>query len=276
MKNIFIILSVILTLTLVMCSCGKSESNDNSTVIAEETSEEIMTESTMDTTKKESEDISETEPTEVSDIEETTAPTEIPDALIAFNNAVSISSCSASYSVSGSKASFDPDFLNSFFTDEDIAKQNVKNQKITDSKITEINSSDIESADIKESGNEFVTTIKLKDVSVPASSKTTQKGYIWFMDTAAVTEKIHIVNPELDLKSQGTIALKNGIITAAVSKETGKFTSLKITLDESVNDQVRMESLQSKIESLPKIVRDKLPSEIYGTFDYSISVTYKF
>ncbi|HIT52551.1 MAG TPA: hypothetical protein IAD07_01250 [Candidatus Fimivicinus intestinavium] len=127
--------------------------------------------------------------------------------------------------------------------------QNIKNSfsnngkatQISDKKLYTLNASDVSSATCKESGNNYIFTINLKNKTLDVNSaKHGDGGYSYFIDKAeAITVVANMLDVfgipgEAEIKG-GSVVLSKGVIVATVSKSTGKISKVQYSFSESVN-----------------------------------------
>lgn len=203
------------------------------------------------------------------------------DAVSLFNNAVNAGKpTGAKYNVTATDASFKcsksefESFISSTFTKDDIAKQNSTNLTANHSVFTNISASDCSSVTANDNGSSYTVTLRLKSVTLPASSAPAKNGYMYFMNSADTSNIVHKANAKITFMKNGSISLSNGVITATIDKASGKFTSCKLDLNEVYYDQIYVKDILAEAPSfIVNIIGD---ATLHGTFSYKLSVTYSF
>lgn len=162
-------------------------------------------------------------------------------------------------------------FVNDYATPEVIAMQNGSNLTANAGVFTTISASDCSSAEIKDNGSSYSVTFKLKSAQVAATSKPAKNGYMYFMDATEVKAAFSLANNTIPMSDSGTISLSKGVLSADVNKATGKLTAAKLTLTETYNGKMDLESIEGSA-SIIKYLHDN-PT---GTFTYDLTVNYSF
>ncbi|MBR3620001.1 MAG: hypothetical protein IKN56_00725 [Clostridia bacterium] len=261
---------------ITLVSCGQKPETEPSTTETQVSETQQIIESTSENnTEEKSESVNtETVPEESETQAESVDPYEV------FNKAVLLCTAkSQTYDRTAGSAVFTPDVLNSFFEESDIQKQTAKGITGTPA-LAEISKSDCSGEKLTDNGDTVTVVFNLKSAKIPAASKPAQKGYLFFMDSDEVLKSVHIVNPDLVYEKSGEITLSNGVVTAVINKDSGKFQSLTVKLHESYYDEVSKSFIDAKFSSAPALIKNAVSKYvkdgIYSTFDYDIVANYKF
>lgn len=205
-------------------------------------------------------------------------------AVEAFNQATRLSSVkNIVYNREAEKAVFDPDVLNTFFSDKDVKKQNANGLQCATT-ISELNSSDIANSSIKDNGDAYLLTIILNNAVIPATSEPSQNGYIFFMNYGEIANATHLINEDIEFEKTGSITLSDGKIIAEIDKASGAFKTLSISLHEEYDDEVSKSIIENKIASAPafvksaveKYMKSKGIERILCTLGYNIDASFAF